>query len=326
VGEASRWFRLKTGKARLMNCKNVSEILIEFLSGELPPEQLELVTGHIDTCRYCQQELSVIRDIESSLKCAFEEKAAVSEIPENTLDNIKQQIVLEEQEVNKSSIFEKVQEMPAMLSQKISSLNLVLPNRKFIFAGALVISILVILLLGIPVLLESNDGLAAYAVALKDPQLQNVLVSNSFVAPDESSVKVINYHDAGGKPQAFVAFHPHSSFLIVADVDMSTKSLNKLNTLDLDDQTSQEVIATAGNDARIQALLEQGAIISNLYPTYVFYEMETVNPEGEVYKKANIDFIIQLRITIGSSEYMAIYDVNTSRVTTVVTASEMNLS
>ena len=277
-----------------MNCKNVSEILIEYISGELSPEQLELATRHIGSCQYCQQELSVIRDIESSLKCAFEEKTATFKIPENTLDNIKQQIALEEQEVNKQDIFEKVREMPAMLSQKISSLNLPLPNRKFIFAGALVISILVIFVLGIPVLLENNDGLTAYAVALKDPQLQSVLVSNSFVAPDESSVKVINYQDAGGKPQAFVAFHPHSSFLIVADVDMSTKSLNKLNTLDLDDQTSQEVIATAGNDARIQALLEQGAIISNLYPTYVFNETEIVTPEGEVCKEASIDFIVGL--------------------------------
>jgi hypothetical protein len=72
----------------------------------------------------------------------------------------------------------------------------------------------------------------------------------------------------------------------------------------------------------IQALLEQGAIISNLYPAYVFYEKEMVNPDGEVYKQASFDFIIQIRIVINSSKYMAIYDVNTGQITTVVTDSK----
>ena len=301
--------RLKGMKLRV-NCKHISKIILGTHSGELPPEQLELISKHINNCQYCQQELSVIRDIEGCLKVAFEEQTAWAQIPENTLENIKQQAALEKQAASKRHL----------LAKKFSRFGFL--NRRQILTPALAVSILVISMLAIHMINRSNSGVTAYDIALNDPQLQSVLTSNSFMEPDKSKVTVINYLDTHGKPQAFVAFHADPNFLVVADVDMSANTLNRLNTFVLDSQMSKEVIGVAGNDSRIQALLEQGAIISNLYPAYVFYEKEMVNPDGEVYKQASFDFIIQIRIVINSSKYMAIYDVNTGQITTVVTDSK----
>ncbi|MDD5605190.1 MAG: zf-HC2 domain-containing protein [Dehalococcoidales bacterium] len=293
-----------------VNCEHISKIVLGTHFGELPPEQRELISRHINNCQHCRQELSIIRDIEGCLKAAFEEQTAWAQIPENTLENIKQQAALETQSAPKRHL----------LAKKFSRFGFL--NRRQILTPALAVSILVISLFAMHLINRSNNGITAYEIALNDPQLQSVLTSNSLMEPDKSKVTVINYLDTHGKPQALVAFHADPNFLVVADVDMSANTLNRLNTLVLDSQMSKEVIGVAGNDSRIQALLEQGAIISNLYPAYVFYEKEMVNPDGKVYKQASFDFIIQLRIVINSSRYMAIYDVNTNQITTVVTDSK----
>ena len=70
-----------------MTCREVVEFLVEYLSGNLPPEQYKIFTEHLETCPDC---VVYVKGYEEAIGVG---KAALSESDEPVSDDIPEELV-----------------------------------------------------------------------------------------------------------------------------------------------------------------------------------------------------------------------------------------
>ena len=85
-----------------MNCKDVSRVIMDILSGEATREERELALKHISSCRKCRDELAALTDIEEKLRLVFKASTAKYSVPADILESIKREIAEGKAEVVKS--------------------------------------------------------------------------------------------------------------------------------------------------------------------------------------------------------------------------------
>lgn len=69
-----------------MNCRECADFLMQYLSGELPPETSESFSRHLAKCRNCDEYLKQYREtIEAGKKACDREDRVAPPIPEELL-------------------------------------------------------------------------------------------------------------------------------------------------------------------------------------------------------------------------------------------------
>jgi len=287
-----------------MNCKDVSRIIISFLSGEATEEEYGLVLEHISSCQKCRYELMALTDIEKKLGFVFKASTAKYSITANALEKIKQKIAEEQSDTKRRSLTESIRKL-----FQSSYRNLLSPrklNWKTGFVGIFLIVLIIMLSVTIPMFFDKDSKALALEVALKDPQLVSAF-GNREVSQTASEIIIDNN-------RANVIFNINAELLIIADIDLKTEELIQIFSLELTDEKKQEIIEIARADIRIQELMELGASIDSFYPLYTFFNNEIIGPDGEVHIEKSFEFTVQIRITLPPEEYTVLINLDKGKV------------
>ena len=70
-----------------MTCREVTDFLMEYLAGELPPEQHKVFTEHLDVCPQC---VAYLKSYEEAVRLG---KAALSQPDEPDSDDVPEDLV-----------------------------------------------------------------------------------------------------------------------------------------------------------------------------------------------------------------------------------------
>ena len=295
-----------------MECNDIKEAIIDFIVGEVSPEQKDLVLQHIATCRKCRDELSELVSIEDGTKKAFKINSLKYPIPTNALEKIKQQIAKGEKiQAPKKGIRQSILRM----TQNLSKIRL-LPRSlswKTGLASVLVVCIAIVLAVIIPIITGQSPEVLAANIALNSPQFQSILLEKGIDYREAAYTNIIFYEN-----QANVIFEFGPDLLAIADVDLETKEMVQLYTLDLTDERKQEIVDIARTNPEVQDLLEQGAYIDGFYPTYDISHERIVGQDGKIQDISYIDFTVNIGIQLGGAEYVAIIDLNNNQVLDLV--------
>ena len=291
-----------------MECNDIKEAIIDFIAGEVSPEQKDLVLQHIATCQNCRDELSELVGLEDSIRQAFKINSLKYPIPTNALERIKQQIAKGEK-IRTSN--KGIRQSILRMAQNFRNIRL-LPRRlswKTGLASVLVVSIAVVLAVIIPIITGQSPEVLAANIALNNPQFQSILADKGIDYRETAYTDVIFYEN-----QANVIFDFGPDLLAIADVDLGKKEVIQLYTLELTDERKQEIVDIARTDTSVQSLLEQGAYINGFYPAYAIGHERIVGQDGEIQDKSYVDFTVNMRIQLGGAEYVAIIDLNSNQV------------
>lgn len=76
-----------------MKCKDVNELLVPYLDGELSKEEREVVELHLSTCPGCREELEALATIKTGTRQALKVMAAKVSLPDQSWEVIEQRLV-----------------------------------------------------------------------------------------------------------------------------------------------------------------------------------------------------------------------------------------
>ena len=276
-----------------MNCKDVAKVITDFLSGEITPQEKKLLLKHLDTCRECRQELSALAGIEEKLGLVFKLSTTDCLLPDNALESLKEKIALEEQSEGRK------QNWTELILRVIKPLNWRL-NLKTGLAGALVVSLVIIIAVTIPLLFGKNSKVLAVDIALKNSQVQAAIGDR-----DINRIKDVDTLSNG--ENVVVVLDIDAELLIITEVNTQKEEVVQVSTLELNDEKKQEITAIASTDPGVQSLLDRGAEITEFNTTY--------NIDIDA---GRVDLRVNIWITLNGKKHIAIIDPEGEKVLSLI--------
>ncbi len=71
-----------------MDCKAVQQVIFKFIYGESSADELRRIKAHLDRCRNCAAEASIIEDILAKLKNSLPEEPVPLDFRDRVLSRI----------------------------------------------------------------------------------------------------------------------------------------------------------------------------------------------------------------------------------------------
>ena len=261
-----------------MRCKEFHELIIDYLDDRVTLDERKRIESHLSTCPQCSEELaSAIGTHDRITKAAQALSDKITPSPDIWL-SIKSQLPVEGRTADTSwemakSEFQRRKEiaMKALFSKqpvwKLAAIN-----------GFVIIALVLGLTLGLP----SSTIQTAYAqveqIARDSQQVQDAL------GGEVVSVEAIRLQDNIGTAVCSGA----TGGMAAVTIDIGNKSVTDVSPLDLTQDEEQRAIDIAMNDSRVADLVDQGAVIGDIYPGYTL----GYGPQG-----ATVEILPRIMIT-----------------------------
>ena len=153
-----------------MDCKDIGELLISYLDGELSEEQRKIVELHLSACHSCRKELEDLSLCQNQLRQSFAAVASKAPSPQ-VWARLQQRLVAEGQP--SVAVFNRAK---SKLGRKVSAARGGLSSRppawKPALVGALVVALIAGLALTIPSHFGQSQEVLAAEIAQNDPQVR----------------------------------------------------------------------------------------------------------------------------------------------------------
>ena len=259
-----------------MECKDIDEMLISYLDGELTNEEKEVVELHLSTCPRCRRELEMLSATQYRLRQSFAARASKAPSP-RAWAGLQQRLVAEEQ--SKVAVFSVARAKLGKIKGRLSSRQ---PMWKSALAGALVVALIAGLVLIVPSHFGQSQEVLAAEIARNDPQVHEML-------PEGTTVKITKIM----KPREGDIFHalfliPGGSIwggedegeviMIDALVNVRERKVVGLRAIKsretpitpLSVAERKKAVEIAKADSRVQEILDGGAEIRRVIPLPFF--------------------------------------------------------
>ncbi len=236
-------------------------------------------------------------NIENLLRVSLSVRAESITVPAGALLKVKMRIGEDESRPGKVSIRIGWRQL----------LRLFVLRRRVVLAGAVVTLAGIIVSLFLPVFgADSPEALAA-EVAKSSPQMQLILAERG-LEEIEARETVI------GEEQALVIYQLDSNYVIVADVNLDTLQLIKLQDFELSDPVEKQISAFALESQLTRGLFESGGIITEYSLTYVVNQDTLTQADGSEYTRLSVSFLTPVKIELGGRQFRAIIDYSNATV------------
>ena len=285
-----------------MDCKDISELLISYLDGELTEEQKEIVELHLSACPRCRRELESLSATQHRLHQSFE-MVANKAAPPHAWARLQQCLVAREQP--KVTVFNvaksKLGRGANMVRGGLVSRQ---PVWKSVLVGALVLTLIAGLALIVPSRIGQSQEVLAAEIAQNDPQVQELI-------PGETAVRITRIV----KPREAGIFHV--LFLILGESIWGEEGEGEVIMVDamvnvrerkvivlrairskeapitpLSVAEKEKAIEVAKADSRVQEILDSGAEIRRVMSLPFFRPLDsslTVKAVGVVLIAPSLD-------------------------------------
>lgn len=278
-----------------MNCKDIGELLISYLDGELAQEEKEIVELHLSACPRCRQELESLAATQSELRQTLE--TVTDKTPSvQAWARLQQRLASEEQ--SRVNVFNLAK---AKLRREVDIVKGRLISRqpvwKSALAGAVVVALIAGLALTIPPLLGQPQEVLAAEIAQNDPQIRELL-------PEGTVVRVMKIVKPGQGGIFHVLFlisgesvwgkgDEGEATTIDAVVDVRERKVVGLKAVKTEEvpitplrvEDKKKAVGITMADYRVQEILNGGAKIQRVIPLPFFQPSDgalTVNAVGVV--------------------------------------------
>jgi len=262
-----------------MDCRDISELLIPYLDGELGEEEREAVELHLSGCLHCRKELEALSTTQSKLRQGFE--AVASKTPSvQAWTRLQQRLAAEEQ--SRVTIFNRAK---SKLSRGIDAVKggLVFqqPVWKAALAGALVAALITGLALIVPPYLGQPQEVLAAEIAQNDPQVKDLLPEGTVirvvkaVRPVEKGIFHVLFLIPG---ESIWEEDGNKAVMINVLVDVRERKVAEVRALRIEaahiapltEAEKEKAIEIAKADSRVQEILDSGAEIHTVIPLPFF--------------------------------------------------------
>ena len=285
-----------------MDCRDVSELLIPYLDGELSEEEREAVELHLSACLPCRKEFEALAATQSKIRQSFE--AVASKAPSSQAwARLQQRLAMEEQP--------KITVFSLAISKFKGGMNMLrrgLVSRPPVWKPALVAVLVAVLIVGLalvipPYLGQSQEVLAA-EIAQNDPQVQELL-------PEGTAIRVVKavrpvergiFHVLFLIPCESIWGEEGENQAVIIDTSVNVRErkvvevralkVEAANITPLSDAEREKAIEIAESNPEVQEILNSGAEISRVIPLPFFQPSEetlTIEVVGVVLRSTAID-------------------------------------
>ena len=272
-----------------MDCKDVGELLISYLDGELSREEKEPIERHLSTCPHCRQELESLSVTQDQLRRGFA-AAASKAVPPQAWAKLQQRLATEEQ--SRIAVFNLSK---SKLRRGVNTLKRGLCSQQPVWkplAGVLAAVIIASLALIIPPHLGQSQEVLAAEIAQNDPQVHELIPEGSIVKvtkivrPGQSGIFHVLFLIPG--ESIWAEQDEGEAVLIDALVNVREKKVIGLRAVStegtpitpLSVADKKKAIEIARANSEVQEILDSGAIIRNVIQLPFFQP-----PEGSLTEK-----------------------------------------
>ena len=317
-----------------MDCKDVGELLISYLDGELVKEEKETVELHLSACPLCRRELESLSATQNQLRQSFAVAASKAPSP-RAWTRLQQRLAAEEQ--SRIAVFNLAK------SKLRSEINVVKgglvsrqPVWKSALAGALAVALIVGLVLIIPPFIGQPEEVLAAEIAQNDTQVQDLLPEGTVVRV----TKIVNPRQGG-------IFHV--LFLIPAESIWGSEDRGEAVTIDalvnvrerkviglrairseetpitpLSVAEREKAIEIARADSRVQEILGDGTEICKVIPLPFSLPLDsslTVKVAGVVLIAPSLDSQAKRAPGLRNQRWTVVIDLDEGKVVRLIEAT-----
>ena len=267
-----------------MNCKDVGELLISYLDGELTKEEKEIVELHLSACPRCRGELESLSATQNQLRHSFATVANKAPSPQAWV-KLQQQLAVENHP--RVTIIDRAK---SQLRKAAKIVSKGLSSRQPVWkplAGALAVVLVAGLVLTIPPFLGQSQEILAADIVQNDPQVYDLLPEGTdvrvtkIVKPGRGSI----FHVSLVIPSESIwgVENGSEAIIIEALVDVHERKVLELKAV-----SSRETLITplsvvekerameiAKADSRVQEILNNGAEIRQAIPLPFFRQADS---------------------------------------------------
>ncbi len=314
-----------------MDCKDVGELLIFYLDGELAREEKEIVELHLSTCPHCRRELESLSATQDQLRRGFA-AAASKAVPTQAWAKLQQRLAVEAQ--SRIAIFNLAK---LKLSRGANTLKKGLRSQQPVWkplAGVLAAVLIAGLILVIPPHLGQSQEVLAAEIAQNDPQVYELL-------PEGSVVKVTKIVRPGQQGTFHVLFlitgesiwagqDESKAVLIDALVDVHEKKVIGLRAVRTEGTPITPLIVAEKKKAvdiiransEVQEILDNGAEIRQVIPLPFFQPADrslTGKVVGVVLMTPSLDSQAKRASELGSRKWIVAIDLGEEKIVRITT-------
>jgi hypothetical protein len=294
--------KMSTGK-RVISCKELRESLAAYLDDKVTPDERERIELHLFDCRQCSEEFASAIGTYDRIKDAARTLSDRITPSENIWLSIKSQLAVEQRATGTSWELARAKfrlgkeiAMKALFSKqpvwKLAAIN-----------GFVIIALVVGLTLGLP----SSTGQTAYAqveqIARDSQEVKDTL------GGEVTSVEAIRLQDNIGT----VVCSNATGGMAAVTIDIGNQSVTDVSPLDLTQDEMQRAIDIAMDDSRVADLVDQGAVIGDIYPGYTLgYDAQGATVEI----LPNVMITAGFSLTLGDQEWQVVVNLDEGEVQT----------
>lgn len=251
-----------------MNCCDLEELLSAYADGELSRTQREFIEEHLSGCASCRETLAEFETVGRQLS-SLRELPAASDISKSTLS-------------------------------KIKSSDVYTPKYRWrwlrpVTASAAIVAVIAIMLAAQPWSMESSEAMAASIVrnspevraALNGEEIEEIEVTTKFVDEENNVIMMLVRTEER---------------VVTAEVNLETKKVTEIVRVSMPDfqpGDEQRGIDITKADPRVQNLLAQGGVISEVHLSNSIDIDQITGPDGITRKEGTINPTVFLSIKPG---------------------------
>lgn len=314
-----------------MDCKDVGELLISYLDGELAEEEKQIVELHLSTCARCQGELESLSATQNRLRRALETVADETPPPQSWA-RLQQRLAAEQQP--RVAVFNlaklNARRGVSVVKRGLGSRQ---PVWKPALAGALAVALIVGLALIILPLTKQPQEVLAAEIAQNDPEVQDLLPEGTVVRV----TKIVNPRQGGIFHVLFLI--PGESIwgeedggkaiIIDALVNVPERRVIALRAIRSEETPitplsvaeKEKAIEIAEADSRVREIVDGGAEICKVIPLPFSRPSDsllTVNVVGVVLIATSLDSQTQGAPGLRSQRWTVVIDLDEGKVVRLI--------
>lgn len=276
-----------------MKCKEVRNLLVPYLDGEVSRKEREEISKHLSSCKHCREEAETVASLQRKTSYAFRATVGERSCPNQVWWGIQQRLISRERpqvalpDTTKSKLKGGVETMRRFFSWR--------PVWKPALVGVVTIALIVSLALIIPSHVSQAPEVLATEIAKKSPEVQAALDGEPIY-----KVMVVRVVD----DTAFVYCGTMTGAASAAHIDLEKMKVTEVKRIqfDLTEEQKAKAIEITKADPKVQELLSKGATIDKAFAG-ILGMSSNENDETEV-----TFYDVRVAMTLDNERYTAVVD------------------
>jgi len=269
-----------------VNCKDFEELLSAYADGELSRTQREFIEEHLSGCADCRATLTQFEAVGHKL-------ASLREIPASP-------------DISKSTLL-KIKTTKALPA--ISYRRWLRPAG----AAVAIVVVIAILLVTQPWVMKSPEAMAA-SIVRSSPEVQAAL-NGEEIEEVEVTTRVVDEEN-----NVLMTLVRTEGRVVAAQVNLDTKQVTEIIRVDVPNfqpGDEQKAIDIAGADPRVQELLAQGGVISEVHLGRSIDITQVIGPDGVTRKEGIVIPMALLTIELGGKDWNVVVNPQEGKVVSI---------